>query len=49
MVNVAGCAVSKFSIPVASVKAQAGHEQHGKMDMTAKALSLEKIHSGHKR
>jgi hypothetical protein len=40
-------AIAAVSIPLASVKAEAGHEQHGKMDMKTKAISLEKIHSGH--
>ena len=44
-------AIAAVSFPLTSVKAQTGHEQHGKMDMKkhmkAKPLSLEKIHSGH--
>ncbi len=41
-------AIVAISPPLTSAKAKAGHEQHGKkMDMKAKHLSLEKIHSGH--
>ncbi|MHC4394232.1 MAG: heavy metal-binding domain-containing protein [Planctomycetota bacterium] len=36
-----------ISIPLTSAKAETGHKHHGKMDMKAKPLSLEKILSGH--
>ncbi len=40
-------AIAAISIPLTSAKAETGHAQHGTMDMKAKPLSLEKIHSGH--
>ena len=41
-------AIVAISPLLTSAKAEAGHEQHGKkMDMKAKHLSLEKIHSEH--
>lgn len=40
-------AIAAISIPKASAKAEGEHENHGKMDMKAEPLSLEKIHSEH--
>jgi hypothetical protein len=39
-------AIVAVNLPLTSVKAEAGHEHSGKMDMKAKPLSLENIHSG---
>ncbi len=40
-------AIAAISIPLTSANAETGHAQHGKMDMKARPLSLENIHSGH--